>query len=480
MDITQLIKSFENSFNGVDDNPTQSEEAINAAANFSRQMPNAEQNVATNNIAQTIPTASNIPPSAGSPMGTQIPDGNVPVSPEPANVQDPIAALKAQAAANMSAPQAPQNQQNPLDVLRQLASQQISNNAPGGSQSVNAMNNAQNALAPVNAAAAFGQNQMKGAGTTFGAVANPSSASDAAGFNGDFAKQGTQLQNNMNNVTSAMNTQLGAEMQQNLLGGGVGKNGVGGLFASLQTMTPDKQFPILMQMSMTPSLKPIADMLLQSPAMKAYTAQATAAGTEKGKASVGATVNNASVISTKNSIDENIQHARDLNKVTTSGGIVNKVIGGVSGLTQGAVGGEHEANIVDFQKTIANNLIPELSNMQNALANDESTNTPAIRQQMVKIIEEAKAIDVNEPPEARARALDVIQKSVNDMLAAANYKTKALGGETPPSMAPTAQSQASTTVNTGAVAMTLNGKIKMVPANQVEQAKAMGATQVGG
>ncbi len=455
-DIDQIIKSFMNSLGSVDDQepPSNSdpiipndearlidhttEAAQNANKAFDTQFPNADvaNAVAAGNAGTApmpdVPVAGNIPGTPGSPLGTQIPDGNVPVSPEPAQAQDPLAALRAQAASSMPQ-QAPAAQgQNPLDVLKQLAQQQVTQNAPGGSQSVAAMNNAQNALAPVNAAAAFGQNQMKGAGTMMGPVANPSSASDAAGFNGDFAKQGAQLQNNMNNVQGAMNTSLGAQMQQDLLGGGAGgsKGGVNGLFSSLQSMPPDKQYPILMQMSMTPSLAPIAKMLLESPSMTAYAAQSVAAGTEQGKAQVGASIAATSAGTMGNVVLTNLDSLDKLNKDTSS--ILPGLQEKAAGLTGGGILGKNAANIGTWNTTVNNNILAELNNMQASMANPESTATPALRANMVDIAEKAKAIDVSHSPEERTAEIDAVRTSIKQMMESADYKAWAVGGNKPP------------------------------------------------
>ena len=458
-------------------NTNQSEDVDTAQSNFDKQFPGSdavvEQHTGSSSLPD-VPLASDIPPSAGSPMGTKIDNGNVAEIAEPMPMQSSSsnpqqASLVAQLTQNH--PEIA-SQPNGNQIIQQLANTILQGISSGGQFSNQAMEASQNALSPVNAAMAFGQNQMMGAGTPGGLKGSPMVPGSVASnpMNAQFDNLKNNAESNLGLANKAYSSQLGSQINQELLGGDntESSNGMTSLFSKLTAMSPDQQYPLLMRMSMSPQLKPIADMLLTSPSMKEYTAQVTAAGTERGKAQVGATVNATGVESTVPSILTNLQTLRNINNQTPSSfGSTKEYISGVTG---GTMYNQSAKNKGLWDTTVNNNLIPELNNMQQAMQNPESTATPALRQQVISIIEEAKAIDSNLSPQERLAKIDAVEKSINQMSESADYKAFALGGKAPPANSTKIPPFQTT------VPMTLNGSNRMIPANLVDQYKAQGAT----
>ena len=422
-----------------------------AVDNMARQFPNAEAVVQKNTGASQPPAVNQTDPS-------QHPDVQALMQalqekPEDTTQQtkksDPMANLFPTLG----------NSPNGIAILQQLQNQYLNKTTQGGQYSIEGENEARNNLAPINSAMAFGQNQMMGAGTPGGLRGSPAIPGTVASnpMNADYANQKASELANMNTVSGIGQNQMSmAAMSQladpsspvskiylDLASRVLGQQLPSGI-APMQLFTllpPDKVMTQLTAgltnaKTQADTMKALAEAnktnAEANPTSLAALEAAKASGTQSGKTSVGASTEATNVAANTPAILSNLKTLKDMNDSTPSG--PTDKIEKLSGLSQGKFAGDMSAKIGTWKSTVANNILGEISQMQNAMANPDSTATPAIRTQMVKIAEEAKAIDVSLSPQDRLARINAVENSVKQMMNSADYKAWALGGNQPPSM----------------------------------------------
>jgi hypothetical protein len=444
-------------------------------AEISKDAQNAEKSMSLN-----FPTAGMTPVGSDpgmTPVGSDpgmTPEGSDPnanTAPAPATSPDALTAddiVKRLVGDHPELASSPNGNQ----IIQQLANRLMQGVAPGGEYSQEASQKAQANLDPINASNAFYGKVMNANGIGMNDMTN-----NQSNFNGNFDKLKAQALQNVDVANKAYSDQLGAQINQSLTGTGDNKTDIGRLFSDLAVKPPEEQWPILMKMSMSPQMKPIADMLLQSPAMKAYVAKSTAQATKSGENAAGAEDTLQTTQARYGGLSQKLDRLEELNSKLPSGWL-SPTTDWAAKQSQGLITPDQAAAITEA-KTIAAQLqaaeIPVIIN-----------GSVRMSKPLLSLMGKGSSIDVAQTPEARAAAINAIRQNIYQSYKQAQEKSDlANGGKAPNIKEPPSYGAKSTPNNipnnsSNSVPMIKDGKTRMIPRDKVDAMKAQGATVVGG